>query len=309
MGSRATASSVSGDVLREHVPCSTGGGEVGDPQVRHRGTLGRLARPRRPGVRPPGHGARPRRHDHRPGPDGTHAIAVGRLLPRVPRDHARRRRDDHRGAGADVPACGVGVREVQPAGPGLGHRRRRRRRGRSARGGAGEHGLDARPGGVGRGHAPRRRERQRGRRAGQRGGRAVLGPQRLRGVSPSPRAGARAARARRHRRRDQAGANGPHDGSINATREDPCAALANGAPVDGTTERVVVEFDHTSPEYGAAHTGDHRRPRNRCPVAYSPNHDGYWVVAGYEASPRRCATRRRSRRATSPRATASASAA
>jgi cytochrome P450 len=53
--------------------------------------------------------------------------------------------------------------------------------------------------------------------------------------------------------------------------------------VDGTTEKVVVEFDHTSPEY-AAHAQEITADlRARCPVAYSPNHDGFWIVTGYES--------------------------
>jgi cytochrome P450 len=53
--------------------------------------------------------------------------------------------------------------------------------------------------------------------------------------------------------------------------------------VDGTTERMVVEFDHTSPEYAAHAQEITAELRTHCPVAYSPSHDGFWVVTGYES--------------------------
>jgi cytochrome P450 len=52
--------------------------------------------------------------------------------------------------------------------------------------------------------------------------------------------------------------------------------------VDGTTERTVVEFDHTSPEYAAQAGAITAELRTRCPVAYSESHDGFWVITGYD---------------------------
>jgi cytochrome P450 len=53
--------------------------------------------------------------------------------------------------------------------------------------------------------------------------------------------------------------------------------------VAGTTERAVVEFDHTSPEYAEQAQAVTAELRARCPVAYSESHDGFWVITGYEA--------------------------
>ena len=44
--------------------------------------------------------------------------------------------------------------------------------------------------------------------------------------------------------------------------------------MDGHPERMVVEFDHTSPEYAAHAQAITADLRARCPVAYSRNHDG-----------------------------------
>ena len=52
--------------------------------------------------------------------------------------------------------------------------------------------------------------------------------------------------------------------------------------MDGTTERTVVEFDHTSPEYAAQAGAITAELRTRCPVAYSESHDGFWVITGYD---------------------------
>ena len=58
----------------------------------------------------------------------------------------------------------------------------------------------------------------------------------------------------------------------------PCAGLVIGASsVDATSERVVIEFDHTSPEYAAQAGAITADLRARCPVAYSESHDGFWV--------------------------------
>jgi cytochrome P450 len=50
--------------------------------------------------------------------------------------------------------------------------------------------------------------------------------------------------------------------------------------------KPVVDFDHTSHEYardGDAITAD---LRERCPVAYSEHHGGFWLLTGYEAASR-----------------------
>jgi len=53
--------------------------------------------------------------------------------------------------------------------------------------------------------------------------------------------------------------------------------------VDDTTERTVVEFDHTSPEYAAQADAITAELRAHCPVAFSESHDGFWVITGYDA--------------------------
>jgi cytochrome P450 len=49
------------------------------------------------------------------------------------------------------------------------------------------------------------------------------------------------------------------------------------------TARVVVDFDHTSPEYAENAERITADLRARCPVAYSSSHDGFWIVTGYES--------------------------
>ena len=210
---------VSSAVLREHVPLLSAAAEsVGDPQVRHRGTLaGSLAHADPASDLPAAVLALGGTITVR-GPDGVRAIAsddffLGFLETALA--------DDEMITEVRVPKCtdaGWAFEKFNRRGAGLGDRRRGRRRGRPARGRAGQHGLDARPGGVGRGRAPIGRERHRRRRAGRRGDRAVLGPQRVRGVSPPPRARARPARARRRRRTRASGRERSHVGSMKHTR-------------------------------------------------------------------------------------------
>ena len=66
------------DLLKQQVPIlAHAAGQVGDPQVRHRGTIGGSHRARRPRVRPSRGRARARRHDGRPGPSrGERTIAA-----------------------------------------------------------------------------------------------------------------------------------------------------------------------------------------------------------------------------------------
>jgi cytochrome P450 len=52
--------------------------------------------------------------------------------------------------------------------------------------------------------------------------------------------------------------------------------------VHATTGRAVVDFDHTSPEYAARAEEVTADLRDRCPVAFSEHHDGFWVITGYE---------------------------
>ncbi len=47
-----------------------------------------------------------------------------------------------------------------------------------------------------------------------------------------------------------------------------------------TDDRVVVDFDQHSPEYRAAYPQVSHAVREKCPAAWSENHDGYWVISG-----------------------------
>ncbi len=115
-------------VLREHAPLlAAAAGEVGDPQVRHRGTLGGSLAHGDPASDLPAVVLALRGDIVVRGSSGERiipaddffrgfletALAPDELITevRVPK----------------TGGCRVGVREVQPAGPGLGHRRRRRR--------------------------------------------------------------------------------------------------------------------------------------------------------------------------------------
>jgi cytochrome P450 len=42
------------------------------------------------------------------------------------------------------------------------------------------------------------------------------------------------------------------------------------------------EFDHHSPEFVLNHQDLYRELRSRCPVAHTPAHGGYWLIANYE---------------------------
>jgi cytochrome P450 len=48
-----------------------------------------------------------------------------------------------------------------------------------------------------------------------------------------------------------------------------------------STDRVVVDFDQHTPDYRAAFPAISHDVRGKCPVAWSPNHGGYWVVSGH----------------------------
>ena len=101
--------------------------EVGDNQVRHRGTIGGSVAHGDPASDLPARAARARRGLRAAGPGRRADRAGDRVLRRVPRDRARARRAAHRDPGAEDRRERVLVPEVQPAGPGLGDRRRRSR--------------------------------------------------------------------------------------------------------------------------------------------------------------------------------------
>ena len=44
----------------------------------------------------------------------------------------------------------------------------------------------------------------------------------------------------------------------------------------------TVDFDHHSPEHAATWQERYAQLRTQCPVAHSPNHDGFWVITRYE---------------------------
>ncbi|MCW2496745.1 cytochrome P450 [Jatrophihabitans sp.] len=50
-----------------------------------------------------------------------------------------------------------------------------------------------------------------------------------------------------------------------------------------TQHRPTVEFDHHGPEYSQDPWGTASELANTCPVAWSENHGGFWVVSGYDA--------------------------
>lgn len=44
---------------------------------------------------------------------------------------------------------------------------------------------------------------------------------------------------------------------------------------------TIVDFDHHSTEYAASSPGVYEELRERCPVAFSESHDGFWVLSRY----------------------------
>jgi len=48
------------------------------------------------------------------------------------------------------------------------------------------------------------------------------------------------------------------------------------------SNEVVFDFDQHTPDYRARYPGIGHEIREKCPVAWSPNHGGYWVVSGHE---------------------------
>ena len=134
-------------LLAEHVPLlAHAASHVGDPQVRHRGTIGGSIAHADPASDLPATTLALGATYVAQGPGGTREIAGRRLLPGLPDVHPGRRRAAHGDPRAEDERRRVGLPEVQPAGPGLGDRRRggmaaqRRRRGRPR-----QHGVDPDP--------------------------------------------------------------------------------------------------------------------------------------------------------------------
>ena len=48
-----------------------------------------------------------------------------------------------------------------------------------------------------------------------------------------------------------------------------------------TTERPIVDFDHHSAAFHDTRYEQWAEMR-KCPVAFNPNHGGFWVVSGYD---------------------------
>ena len=48
------------------------------------------------------------------------------------------------------------------------------------------------------------------------------------------------------------------------------------------SDRPVVDFDHHSREWLANRHQEWAELRAKCPVAYNPNHGGFWIVSGYD---------------------------
>ncbi len=64
--------------------------------------------------------------------------------------------------------------------------------------------------------------------------------------------------------------------------------------------KPVVDFDHTTPEHAVRSDEILRDLRGQCPVAFTEQHGGYWVLTRYGDVRGRCVTARRSRRRTPP---------
>ena len=134
-------------LLAEHVPLlAHAASHVGDPQVRHRGTIGGSIAHADPASDLPATTLALGATYVAQGPNGTREIAAADFYEGFLDVDAGRRRAAHRDPRAEDARRRVELPEVQPAGPGLGDRRRRRlaaqrRRRRRPR----QHGLDADP--------------------------------------------------------------------------------------------------------------------------------------------------------------------
>ena len=176
-------------------------GEVGDPQVRHRGTLGGSLAHGDPASDLPAVVLALARQ-HRRARERRRARDRGRrLLPRLPRDRARARRDHHRGAGAEDATARAGRSRSSTAAP------------RTGRSSAWPRSAAPTPASRSSTWAPRRvradaveaalrdgRVARRRRGARRRRHRATVRSQRHARVPPTPGARARGPRPRRRRR-------------------------------------------------------------------------------------------------------------
>ena len=135
------------DLLAEHVPLlAHAAGHVGDPQVRHRGTIGGSIAHADPASDLPATTLALGATYVAQGPNGTREIAAADFYQAFLESALERRRDAHRDPRPEDERRRLELPEVQPSGPGLGDRRRRglarqRRLRRRPR----QHGLGADP--------------------------------------------------------------------------------------------------------------------------------------------------------------------
>ena len=101
-------------------------GHVGDPQVRHRGTIGGSIAHADPASDLPATTLALGATYVAQGPNGTREIAASDFYQTLLRVGARARRGAHRDPGAEDERRRLELPEVQPPGPGLGDRRRGR---------------------------------------------------------------------------------------------------------------------------------------------------------------------------------------
>ena len=167
------------DVARAEVPLLPhAAGQVGDPQVRHRGTIGGSLAHGDPASDLPDGAARAGGDRGRAGPGGRREIPVDGVLSGLLRDRAGARRAARRDPGAAHRLGRAGATRSSPGGPTTGRSSARRAR---RPGGAGQHGRHGRARHRDRGGAGRRRVDRRRRRAGRRGHR-----RRRRTCTPTP---------------------------------------------------------------------------------------------------------------------------
>ena len=190
------AALVSDPVLAQH--CAVIGETaalIGDPQVRHRGTIGGSVAHGDPASDLSDGSAHPRRRLRRAGDGRGEDNPGGGVLHRPVRHGPHAAGDPHRDPDPEG-GCGD-VPQARAPGAGLGDRRRRRRpRRRTHAGRPHEHGADTAPGPRRRGGAGRGSLCSGSRRTRRRSHRAAERCQREQRVSSTPRAGTRPARCR-----------------------------------------------------------------------------------------------------------------
>ncbi len=135
-------------VVKEHAPLlAHATSHVGDPQVRHRGTIGGSLAHADPAADLPATTLALGATYVAQGPNGDPGDRRGRLLPGLPGVGTGPGRAPHGDPDPEDGRRRVELPEVQPSGPGLGHRRRGRLAAqRRQRRGPGQHGLHARAG-------------------------------------------------------------------------------------------------------------------------------------------------------------------